>query len=225
MSSTKGTVVRAALCCLLGLVVVYPAFAQGAGPRKQWYFDLNGGQSSLTQGHAIGNSIQAAVGQFGPYQSTNNVTASGRGISVGYSYNPYYAVELGYVTFGSASGTAYSTATPANALSYQLKGKGMVLNLIGTYPITSIVGVFGKLGAIRYHVRYDCHGGGAFTCVPPDSTSDGGLGSLWGVGVSLRIVHHFGLRLGWTQYRDIGNRETGGNGYINYTYLSAIIRF
>lgn len=225
MSDTKGTVIRAAICCLLGLAVVYPAFARGEGPRNQWYIDLNGGQSSLTQGHAIGNSIQAVVGQFGSYQSTNSITGSGRGISVGYSYNPYYAVELGYVDFGSAGGNAHSTVTPANAVSYQLKGDGLVLNLIGTYPITPLVGVFGKVGAIRYHVRYDCHAGGIFTCVLPDHTSNGGLGPLLGVGVSLRIVHHFSLRLGWTQYRDIGNRKTGGNGYINYTYLSAIIRF
>src|ERR1019366_10613742 len=85
--------------------------------------------------------------------SSNN-TGSGNQwrLQVGYKFNPYFAVEAGYMDLGTANYSATFAGGTANATE---KAGGLDFAALGILPVTDTLSVFGKVGFVAAKVKTD----------------------------------------------------------------------
>lgn len=135
-----------AVAVVLGVALTIPMLAFGATNGPGGYVGAAAGRSSLQ------DKDQALPG------ADVDDTDTGWKVFGGYTWNPYVALELGYVDFGKFS---------ASGQSGEWKVKGVDLSVLGVWPLPNQFSLFGKVGANRWKVDNDVSGFG--------STSDNGV--------------------------------------------------
>lgn len=116
------------------------------------------------------------------FTSTADEKDNGYKLQVGYRFNPYVAVEGGYMDLGRYTYHAVATVPAATR-----DGKGTIdawnIDVVGRLPVGGQVSLLGKVGAARHQLKFHCDGTG-IACVNPDREAKGtslhyGIGAEW----------------------------------------------
>ena len=180
---------------------------------------------------------------------TSHGNDNGYRLQVGYQFNANWGLEGGYVDFGSgsASGTwsarssavcqpfsictdLISAATYSNKATYE--ARGWVLALAGTLPLGDRWSVFADAGAIDAHVKLHL----VSSPSPPSpatnvfspreiNRSSTEFDPTLGVGLNWMFATHWGLRLGWDRYFDLGERKSTGSSNIDLASIGTVYHF
>lgn len=137
---------------------------------------------------------------------------NGPKLEVGYNFNENFAVELGYVSFG----TIYDSNE--NSVSLSQESNAITLSLLGTVPVSEYVGLYARLG----YAQYDTNNTGEVAGVPV--ADEDGSTPFWGAGVRFNLNEKFAIRVEYQNYRDLSNqpgRKDDVQGLfagVNYTF-------
>lgn len=209
---------------LLGLAAVA---SSASAADTGWYAGVDLGQSKYDVMSTTVTEISQGLAEEGlPNTSTESDTATAYGVDVGYQFFKYFAVEGGYVDFGSSTGDINITLTPPGNAHVSLHAKGETLYGVGILPVSDQFSLFGKLGVLHY--SQDANGSVSVAGVGSMSipkASDNGNTTGIGVGANWAINDQFGLRLGFTRFHSVGDANNTGEGTIDLTYLQFLVHF
>jgi hypothetical protein len=226
---SKGvTIVRTLIAA--GLLATLTAVPAHADQRAGFYWGVDLGQSSYDLDEsglnsALGDALADAG--YSVLDGTSETSEEGFtwGITFGYQFMRYLAVEAAWVDLGSAefknrSSITDGVATVDLGTTVETDSAGAVLSALGTLPLGAGWEFFGRVGA--YFGSND---------VSADLTLDGVGGSLeddsssqslmWGVGAAYSRGQ-WTTRLEYQQYTDVGDDDGLGEVDVDRIVFSAV---
>ncbi len=208
-------------------LILMPIIASAAG--SGWYLAADRGQAHFADIAAQTNPSVFKIPISSFVSSSASTQHSAFRLTGGYQFNQYWGLEASYVSLGQATindnffdtvGFATITAEVKN------RAHGWVLAGTGTYPFNDQWSVFARIGAIDGYLEQDlsiingCPG-----CYTPTSVSSTAWKATYGVGVNWSFANHWIVRLGWDQYRNLGNSNTTGEYTVNLDSIGIVYRF
>ncbi len=139
-------------------------------------------------------------------------------IQAGYKFNPYLAIEGGYIDLGQADYTANFAGGTAKATE---KAGGFDLAVLGMYPITDSLSVFAKGGVIAAKVDTKLSSAALPAAHVSDSMTE--IRPLAGAGLTYSIMKNIDLRFDYDHVFGIGNSSKAGK--MDDNILSAGISY
>lgn len=135
-----------------------------------------------------------------PFNTEDNGTGLGGGAQLGYQFNPYIAVEAGYLYFHNVD----ENFGGVNA-TYKEQAGDLVAK--GTLPLNQYFTVYGKAGAAYVDASAEASTGVAIvtpngnvvTGTFSNSESTNPIRPVYGVGVSYNMTPNVSADLGWTR--------------------------
>jgi OOP family OmpA-OmpF porin len=193
-------------------------------PVAGWYGAANAGQSKVK----IDDLDLASLDATG--SESKDETDTAWRLAIGYQFNPYLAVEGGYVDFGRFKQEATITAPVSGSFSGDIEARGWFIDAVGTYPLGAKVSVLGRVGTVRSTTKtsFSTGGGlsGALAAAGIDSSPSA---SEWnwryGLGLQFDFTRSLALRLEYDQTRNVGKEDTTGEGNIDVWSLGVVLRF
>ncbi|MDY0067865.1 MAG: outer membrane beta-barrel protein [Steroidobacteraceae bacterium] len=150
------------------------------------------------------------------------------GLTVGYKFSPYLALEVAYLHLGEASYKAGVTVTDG-VDQYDLdaritaESKGPALSALGLWPVSDAFDLYARLGV--YFGDTDLK---MTVSDGVDSLSVGASGSsqdlLYGVGANWNINERWSLRLDYQMFKDVGDEDKTGETDIDMISLGVFFR-
>ena len=128
--------------------------------------------------------------KLGGQTGASSPTATTERLAVGYTFNPYLAVEAGYTNCNSATAVFYGPLAGAPA---SIDGDSTQLAAVGTYPFNDKFAVFAKLGA-------------AYDSVSSVGSTANGTNLMYGAGVKYNLTANWGVH---AEYDDLGKTSFG----------------
>lgn len=203
--------------------IVSLGFSQGA-LAEGFYFGLFGGVSSVDLSKSDIDAFYVNQARTSPsfsvasLSSTIDDSTNTWGLQIGYGWNSYVAVEIGYVDFGRAFYDAQYTVafdavpvgtgpiTFSSSFSHTtLQSSGPTLAVLGMLPLGEKFDVFGRAGIIFSDTRVSYTRENDF--LEEDKGEDKDL--LFGAGGSWNINEDYALRLEYQRFLDVGDEKTG----------------
>jgi opacity protein-like surface antigen len=170
-------------------------------------------------GFNIGKSSYSNLDRTGGSHSK----PSGWGISLGYKFNKYVALEVESKYFGEAKYTKDDGAGQKEEISDEFGTNG--LSVIGSYPINK-VSLFAKLGmhSWKYNFKNNITNSGISITF---SDSKSGTNIFYGVGADYRFTDRFSVRLDYNKYdlKAFGDKAELEKHSITYYSLGASYHF
>lgn len=215
----------------LGVAMAAPVAAE---VQPGWYVGVSPGQASydVSQDDLDEIVIDAFASAGAPIISgTSSLDDSDTAWSIfgGYRFNPYLAVEVGYVDLGSAeyrsSGTVNlsGSVTPAS-FNMDFSSTGFTVATLGSLPLGEMFDVHARLGIFFSDMEIDMS-----TTIGTGSASDQLSASSEDVFYGLGAAWHFGgnwsLSGDWQRYDAVGDEEETGEGDIDVLSLSLAYKF
>ncbi len=212
-------------------LILMPIIASAAG--SGWYIAADEGHAHFADIAVQTNPSVFKIGlPVGFVSSSASTQHSAFRLTGGYQFNQYWGLEASYVSLGQATindnfldtvGAAIITAEVQN------RAHGWVLAGTGTYPFNDQWSVFARIGAIDGYLEQDLSiiVNGCPGCYTPIPTSASGTAwkATYGVGVNWSFANHWIVRLGWDQYRNLGNSNTTGEYTVNLDSIGIVYRF
>jgi opacity protein-like surface antigen len=206
-----------------------PAVAEDRG--FYWGFDLGQYEYNLDQ-----NDIDTALvdglesGGLDVLSGSSETSEDGFtwGLTLGYQFFRFLAVEAAWVDLGSAEYKA-SVELDDDGFIYPLDTKittdssGATLSALGILPFASNWQVYGRAGVYFANNDLDVtvsSGDDAASGEDSDNTQE----FYWGLGAGYTQAQ-WTLRLEWQQYMDVGDESTTGETDIDRITLGAIYKF
>jgi OmpA-OmpF porin, OOP family len=227
--------------CGLGLMALAPhalaeadqGFYLGVGVGESTYNDLS--QDDFDD--IVVSSFFEAGAPVTSGNSSFEDSATSLAIFAGYRFNPYIAVEGGYMNLGATEYRFRGQVNPPGpissvpaSLSMDIESTGITLSGIGSIPLGSIFDLHGRLGLFisdtELKVGTTIENSGGSDSEKLDSES-----VLFGVGGAFHIGNHFTVSLDWTRYDNVGDEDedddadTEAGIDIDLLSLSAMFRF
>jgi len=165
--------------CLLGLVGI-----SGPANAENWYIGASFGQSDQSD---AGDAIKTAFRLVG-LTATVEDTDSAWKLFVGYQANENLGFEAAYVDLGQAKGTG-------GGVTETVQSSGIAFSLVGTAPLSSSAGIFGKVGLFSWSTDISATGP-----VRSASASTTGTDLTYGVGAKFQFNKQVGARLEWEHF-------------------------
>jgi hypothetical protein len=164
-------------------------------------------------------------------------TDTGFALIAGYRFTPYIAIEGGYTRLGqvvyrSRAEGSFPREAGQVAVNIESDTTGFTAAVLGSWPLTRNWELFGRAGALfatndlKFVVAAE---GGQF--VPPlgpgfsDSFSKGSTDVFGALGISLRVLEIYAVRLEYQRVIDAGLDETGGQGDLDSILLGLAVTF
>ena len=203
--------------CGLGLLALAPhAIAE---VDRGFYLGVGVGESTykdLSQDEFDDIVVSSFIGAGAPVISGNSSFEDGAtslAIFAGYRFNPYIAVEGGYINLGATEYRFSGQVNPPGptssipaSLSMDIESTGITLSGLGSIPLTSIFDLHGRLGFFisdtELKVRTNIEASTASESETLDSES-----VFFGVGGAFHIGNHFTVSLDWTRYDNVGDED------------------
>ena len=211
------TTLRNLAVLMLGLAA--PSFALAAEPG--WYFVGFGGETSasgLSENQAEDrlDSLFAAVGaDVVDATTTLEDSDTGFGLAGGYQLSDNFAFEFAYVDVGSFGSRHTATVTDGVEeavadVEFQSSADGVAVSVLGILPIGERFSVYARAG-----LSFLSADGTARVTIDGDtqrpSQSSQKTDPVFGVGAEYMFSKHFGVRLGWDRYVDVGTNDVTGD--------------
>jgi len=192
----RGVGVLCASAMLLGASAVQAAEA------GNWYVGGAVGRAEIQDFPSAG-SIDGELGAIGITSSSQvDDRDTAWRLYGGYQFNPYAAVEVGYVDFGNGSFSSQVTAPSVGSISGDTKADGVSVALVGQWPIGNAFAVTGKIGAIIWHSESRVSASGV--AIAEESRNDRGTDLMFGIGGRYDFTPSVALRADWDRYRKVG---------------------
>jgi OmpA-OmpF porin, OOP family len=190
-------------------MVAVPAMATESG----WFVGMSLGRNNS-------NLTTDAPG----IQSTNQEEHdAGYKLWGGYRFTPHFGAEVGFLDMGkyTNTGTGACVTTPCSAnYSQQIKSRALQMVGTGALPLSSNIGVFGKLGATYSNTENNCVVG-SFTCGSNSRSAD----LTYGLGLSYDLGKNLNIRSEWERMRLGDQSRLGDGGKIDFFTIGAGYRF
>ena len=143
----------------------------------------------------IGTGTYSASGYTGGGQTgVNSPTATTERLAVGYAFNQYFATEVGYTNFGSATVTSNQ---PQLYAPDQISGDASYVAVVGSYPFNSSFSVFAKVGAANDSLSVSA---------PGVAASASATNFMYGVGAKYNFTQQWSVH---AEYDDMGKTTIG----------------
>ncbi len=207
-----------------------PVFAQG-------YVGLGIGQSSVDS-----DSSPVPVPGYSGMLYPTNIEDSDTSFKVfaGFDLHKNFALEAGYVDFGTFGTTLAGTFTDGTFI-YDSTAEGssdafaIYAAVVGKLPVSNAVDLFVKAGFARWDVEstaaavvdvYDA-GTSAYlgTGYGYDSESASGVDPMFGVGINIHASDAFMIRAEFERFIDVGDENTTGQSDVDVIGVSAAVKF
>ena len=159
--------------------------------------------SSLDQSHF--DTALTASGATGLSSSDSGSGEQWR-LQGGYRFNPYLAVEAGYIDFGKAK---YQASYTGGSAQGSLKAGGLDMAVLGSLPVNDSFSVFGKVGVVDAKVE------SSLTASAPATLASGSdsvysIKPLLGVGAIYKLSQNVDLRGDYDYVGGLGKSSTTG---------------
>ena len=211
--------VAAALATALALPL-----AANAADQSGWYVALDVGQAHYTgimgQVEAIGGIPPASSGVT--THVSNNDT--GYRLSGGYKFNEYWGLEASWVDLGTAEGDGSVTSPSPGSINGKIKSYGFVVAGTGTYPFNDQWSIFLRLGMINAQKEVDVTASGSLAPAA-ETTSSTDWKTTYGAGLNWNFYSNWAARIGWDQYRNLGNQNKTGEDNVNLASVGIVYKF
>ncbi len=138
--------------------------------------------------------------------ATDRRDAGGK-VFLGRQFNRYIGMELGYFDLGKF-GWQTST-TPAGTLTGEIRAQGVMLDLLGTVPLSTNLSALGRVGATYTRTRSNYASTGILGILNPNP-SERKSEPKWGVGLQYAFSPGFQMRVEGEEYRiadALGSRD------------------
>jgi len=192
--------------------------ASGIASAQQtgFYLGAGVGQTNISTGD-LANDIASEFRAAGitNVSSDENDRDTGWKIFAGYQFNPYLAVEGGYVDFGkydvNATGMAGTAAVNVNG---EVDSQAMFFDVVGHLPANESFSVFGKVGLAFTRTDASASGnvGNFFSVSASDSENE--VVPKLGIGFRYNITKQIGIRAEYEYYFNVGKSDTTGESDI-----------
>lgn len=218
---------------VLAALSTTPAVAEDRG--FYWGFDLGQYEYNLDQNDIDTSLVDSLESEgFDVLSGSSETSEDGFtwGLTLGYQFFRYLAVEAAWVDLGSAEYKANvdvgdPSTDPPTVIPLSTKittdSAGATLSALGILPFASNWQVYGRAGV--YFASNDLEvsaSSGDFGVSGEDS--DNTQEFYWGIGAGYTQAQ-WTLRLEWQQYMDVGDDSTTGESDISRITLGAIYRF
>jgi OOP family OmpA-OmpF porin len=151
------------------------------------------------------DSLLAAHGATGLSSSDTGSGTQWR-LQGGYRFNPYVALEAGYIDFGQADYTATYSGGSAQG---SVKAGGVDVAALVSLPVGDSFSVFGKVGAVAAKVESSLSAGAPASLASGDA-SENVVRPLLGVGALYKLSEHVDLRADYDYVSGLGKSDTTG---------------
>lgn len=206
------------------------SWAEGGG----WYFGVTGGQAEADLNKAeLDDFVLQGFSFAGTVLDGSSTLDDGDtsfSLFGGYRVSQYFAVEAGYVDFGTAKYRASGvidpfgpqTSVPAT-YSADFEVAGFTATAVGSVPIGTMFDVHGRAGILFADTE--------ITETATISTTSGGESYsanseefFYGLGVGLQVGPNWSLSLDWQQFKDVGDEDETGEADLNRLSLGVIYK-
>jgi OOP family OmpA-OmpF porin len=217
----------------LGIAMAAPATAE---VQPGWYIGVSPGQSSFDiSKDELDDVIVSAYASAGAPlisgSSTFDDSDTSWSIFGGYRFNPFIAVEAGYVDLGNApyrsSGNVNPpgpvASTPASA-NIDFSSTGITIAAVGSLPLGEMFDLHARLGLLFADTEIDLSTA-IGTGRASDTLSSSSEDALYGIGAALHVGASWTLSVDWQRFVDVGDEEETGEGDIDLLSLAAAYRF
>ena len=189
-------------------LILMPIIASAAG--SGWYLAADEGHAHFADIAVQTNPSVFQIPISSLVSSSASTQHSAFRLTGGYQFNQYWGLEASYVSLGQATiNNNYIDPTDQHIVTAEVKNRahGWVLAGTGTYPFNDQWSVFARIGAIDGYLEQDLNIINVCpSCfITPTSVSSTAWKATYGVGVNWSFAHHWIVRLGWDQYRNLGN--------------------
>jgi OOP family OmpA-OmpF porin len=155
--------------------------------------------SNLSLDKGTFNDDLTAAGATG-LSSSDDGSGNQWRLQAGYKFNPYFAVEAGYIDLGKAD---YKARFAGGSAKGSEKAGGVDLALLGIYPVTDNISVFGKVGLVAAKVTTKLSSGAPAALHVNDSSTE--VRPLFGAGATYSVMKNVDLRFDYDHVSNLGN--------------------
>lgn len=225
-------------CLALGVAAGHTAAAAERG----FYVGGHFGQSSKDAPRSFYELFNADIQAFSFFAPTQQSASfddsdTAYGLVGGYRLTPHFAVESGFVNFGSVTYTSHSTGnfpqeTGTESVSIESETTGFTLAVLGVLPLSRNWELFGSAGALfadnKITITVNAQGQ---RFLPPlgnhfSASDSAGTTNLYaGLGLSRRFFEIYDLRLEYQRAFDAGDEDSGGKGDLDVALLGLVVTF
>jgi OOP family OmpA-OmpF porin len=214
---------RKAVSLAVGLLVALvggAALAQDQGG----YLGVGFGQTKAVNP----GSCSDLNGLFNPgFSCSFNDTDTGWKIFAGLQFNRNFALEMSYQDLGSFKLTANGVVTCVPiALKETLSASGFGLDGVISIPLSKEFALLARLGFFAWSLDAKAtatNGNNGNTATANDKPT--GTSLSFGIGARYNFSEHFGLRVEYQRFTDIGDQNSTGQSDVDLLSASLIYRF
>ena len=168
-----------------------------------------------------GGGAAHSIDYCGPYFDTvvlncDNTTVAYKAFG-GVQLLDFLAVEAGYANLGKLTSDLSVLGVP---VSNETKISGPLLEAVGELRLFDGFSVLAKAGGIYWSIDQDFVIGGT-----PVSQSDSGVDMVLGLGAQYDFNRHFGVRVEYEYFPNLGSASTTGDTDLNFYSVSVLFRF
>jgi len=163
-------------------------------------------------------TVDIETADFGPGVSTS-VDDSDTSFKLfgGYSFNPNFALEGGYVDFGEG-GARYTDGI--DSITEEYEANALYVAAIGIIPMNQFH-VYGKAGIARWDLDASVNS----TVGLSGSASETGTDLMYGIGVGFDVTPRITLRGEVERYSNVGDENVTGESDIDVIGITAAMKF
>jgi OmpA-OmpF porin, OOP family len=200
-----------------------------------WYFGVTGGQAEADLSReTIDNDVLGAFAANGAIVTSGSSTLDDSDMSFslfgGYRVSPNFALEAGYVDFGTAEYRGSGVVDPIGAqppfaatVAQDLELTGFTAAAVGTVPLGSAFDLHARLGVLFAKTDVSVAVSRA-SLTASDSVSADSQDVFYGLGAGLQVGPNWSFSLDWQQFKDVGDEDETGETDVNRLSLGVTYR-
>jgi len=180
--------------------------AKSGGPASPWYIGAGVGQADASIPEQTINSINSTLSAANgaSFSVIDKDKRSGAAkVFVGYSFNPYFAVEGGYASLGKSSVNMdfRSGLNSVGRFHLDYKMSAAFIDAVGLLPVNEKWSFIGRLGVSYNSVHADFNGAPVTFIVSSNDKTENKVREKFGAGIDYNYNPTFTVRAEWEHYK------------------------
>jgi OOP family OmpA-OmpF porin len=156
------------------------------------------------------------------FSSTTDGSDTGYKLQLGYKFNPYLAVEGGYVNLGRASYQAKQVGV--GQLSHSFRAQGLNVAAVGILPLGERFSLFAKGGLLMAQAESD-ETLTKYGYTTTYSFRSSKLSENLGVGMGFDLTKRVALRAEYDWFHNVGDKDKTGQANIAMLSAGVVFKF